>query len=251
MQKHRALVLLTTLVTAAAWMHIALEAQKGPPKPTEIQVRSTFRDASSDAVSSDGAGPYETNPTTKTLNILDGVGGAKYTLDPFTESRGTAVRCVNVILTDVVAVAPGQALPAGGCVDGHFATHSFFSDDTDRLGNMVGGQLVAKRLAIRWEVGKAVYRLRFPGESVDLGDGSGSHQLATVGFVCNAADASGCTSWSVEPIYCSNATLTGGPYNLFTNCTGNTRALLQREGPSSSVLIAVLDVPFGIQVERQ
>jgi hypothetical protein len=259
MQKHRALVLLTVLVAAAAWIPISVDAQKGKPKPTATEVRSTFRDAPSDAISSDGYGLvfYETNETTKTQNVLTETSAANYILDPFTATRGTGVRCVDLNLASVIALAPEQAVPAGlsGCVDGRFATLSFFFDDKDSLRNMVGGQLVPKRMAIRWEVGNAVYRLRFSGESVDLGDGSGSHQMATVGFVCNAADASGCASWAVEPIYCSTATVTGGSYNAFSGCGANTLALLEREsGPGAStapVLIAVLDMPFAIQVDRR
>ena len=164
MQKHRALVLSTALA-AAAWMPLSVGAQKGKPKPTNTELHSTFRDAPSDAISSDGAGFYETNETTKTQNVLTETSAANYILDPFTATRGTGVRCVDLNLTGVVALAPGATLPAGGCVDSRFATLSFFFDDKDSLRNMVGGQFVPKRMAIRWEVGNTVYWFRFPGRA--------------------------------------------------------------------------------------
>jgi hypothetical protein len=236
---------------AAFGATVSLEAQKaGGTKITATEVRTTFRDVG-DAVWGDGSS-YQTDALENTSNTLTAMQAANFMLDVFTATRGTPVRCININLSGVVAQRPGATLPLGGCVDAEITSLSFFFDSTDSLRDMGANTQAVKRLALGWREGAYQYHLRFKGENVDLGDGTGPQELANVGFTCTAA-AAGCTAWTAEPIRCDVAA-TGGAYSALTNCRVNTRAVLERtstKGNSTPEMLAVIEMPFQASVVRR
>jgi hypothetical protein len=243
---------------AAGSLIAPVTAQKGP-RPTVTELRTIFRDAADDAVRSDG-GDYQTDKTEKTSNTLTATEGANYMLETFTGNKGAAMRCLSVDPVHIVAQRPEIALPAFGCVDVRITSHSYFFDSTDSLRTMdtVENSVAVKRLGIGWIEGDFEYYLRFKGEIVDVGDGSGAHRLANVGFTCAATTAVGCTDWTAEPIRC-DVEATGGAYSSLSNCDpadgrSNSLAVLERRStrPNPTVeTLAVVDMPFVAYIERR
>lgn len=248
-------------VLVAVVTTVALDAQKGGggTKLTATELRTTFADAGGDAIRSDG-GFYETSSVEKTSNTLTATTAANYMLDAFTANKGTPVRCLVVEPAHVVAQRAGETMPSFGCLVAEITSLSFFRDSTDSLRGMdsVVNSYVVKRVAIGWQEGGYQYHLRFKGESVDLGDGTGAHRLANVGFACTASSGVGCLAWTAAPARCEVAA-TGGPYSSVTNCDPadgkfDHLAVLERKsakGSSTPVMIAVVEVPFLAQVDRR
>jgi hypothetical protein len=248
------------ILAAAATSTVPVAAQRGgATKLTTTQLRTTFRDAPSDAVRSDG-GYYETSSIEKTSNTLTATTAANYMLDTFTSTKGEPIRCLNITPTQVVAQLAGESLPSFGCLAAESTSLSFFSDSTDSLRTMdsIVNSRAVKRMNFGWVADGYEYHLRFNGHSVDLGDGTGPYRLANVGFTCTASDSAGCAAWTAEPIRC-DVSATGGPYSALSNCNpsdgkSNSLAVLERRSTrpnSTAVMIAVVDVPFFADIDRR
>jgi hypothetical protein len=252
MQTRRAIALAGLAIAVATWLSIPLAAQKKGGKQSDTEIRTSFRDDPADAVFSDGL-PYETDSDQRTRNVLFANNEGNYSLETLTGTKGSAVRCVNLNLSNVVATAPGETVPLGACLTAGMITRSYFFDGKDDLRAMSygQGQQVAKRFVINWTVGKVNYHLRFKGDPVDLG--SGVHKLGNVVFTCTGADEQGCNAWSAEPMSCEDIAQTGTPFNSFTNCTANALAVIDRDGPGGSTLtpVAVVEMPFAMTFVRR